>query len=64
MSGTTGPARGRRAWAQCDFQEEGVHVEGLSRRVYVCVGGPGELGRVETVVCVKQMNKSVVSNSI
>lgn len=42
----------------------GVQAEGLSGRVYVCVGGSGGLGRAETVVCVKQMNKSVVSNSI
>lgn len=44
--------------------EGGVQAEGLSGRVYVCVGGSGGPGRVETVVCVKQMNKSVVGNSI
>lgn len=39
-------------------------MEGFDGCVYVCVGGCWGGGRVETVDCVKPMNKSVVSNSI
>lgn len=57
-------AEKEREGEECGPAEEGLQAEGPSGRVYVCVGGSGGLGRVETVVCVKQMNKSVVSNSI